>query len=572
MIALGVALIASLSIHLPVYGFLGELAKWFEGKVEPVAEADPYAEYDFVEFEADEGDEAEPDDVPEPDERRRPESQRAEEAWERREVEPEQPPEPEEAEMEIVRQVEDRMNLQAIQQRSADPDAEAPENPRYIAEENSRVEEETQASIRNYSMDAPQVEAGEPLEQSEQQDEGNADEQLTAEHREMEGSEDRDPTEQEANMERPEEASNEQLPDTTSRGETDQRESEAVEEQRRQTEQQAQREAGGAEYETVTVSDGQGTFTIRRRVEPEGTGGGTEGGDFRRAQEARDGRRGRTAQQRGRGRGQGAQGPDLRVSWNQFEEILGEEQLREERERYVRERLSKQRGNSRERQERWADFRAALENYTPDVRPGNQTALNAAASPFANYIAAVHRRIHRTFYGRFIRGLPAGASNPFNDMSLRTKLEIVFNTDGSIDRVGIVRTSGLLPFDYGAYNAVMRGQPYPAPPNSILSGNGKVYIHWGFYRNARQCGTFNAEPFILPNPPGSPRPRRGPLQDNGPQWGGVVPRDARPTWGTEGEAGSSEEGEEEAPAEEEEEQRGPDAARHERERLPGNLG
>lgn len=541
MIALLVAIVASLSIHLPVYGLLGELAKWLEAKAEPLARAEPEAEMEFIEMETEAPpDEAPPDDVPER-ERVEPRPDPVEERWERREVEIEEPPEPEaeEAEMRIIRQPDERMNPQAIEQHSANPDVEAPENPRYIAEENSRVEEETQASIRSYSMNAPVVEAGEPVEQSDQTDDGNADEQLSAEHREMEGSEDRDATETEANMERPEEASNEQLPNTTSRGETDQRESDAVEEEQRQVEQRAQRNAGGVQYETVTIADGEGSFTIRRRVDPEGTGGGAEGGDFRRAQEARRGRRGRAGQQRGRGRGQGSEGPDLRVSWNQFEEILGEDQLREERERYVRERLSKQRGNSRERQQRWADFRAALENYTPDVRAGNQTALNAAASPFASYIAAVHRRMHRSFAERFIHNLPVGASNPFNDMSLRTKLEIVFNGDGSIDRVGIVNTSGLLPFDYGAFNAVMRGQPYPAPPSSILSGNGKVYIHWSFYRNARQCGTFNAEPFILPNPPGAPQPRRGPLQDHGPEWGGVVPRDARPTWGTEAESSDS---------------------------------
>ena len=539
MIALGVALVVSLSIHLPVYGILGALAKWFEAKPDPIAQVDPYAQVEFVELEND-LEEAPPDGIAEEPapERAQIESQ-PEERWERREVEREDPPEPEEAEMRIVQQT-DPLNLQAIQQRSADPDVEAPDNPRYIAEDNSRVEEETQASIRSYSMDAPVVEAGEPLEQSEQDDEGNADEQLSAEHRDMEGSEDRDATETEANMERPEEASNEQLPDTTSRGETDNRESDAREEERRQIEQAAQRAAGGVRYETVVLSDGEGTFTVRRRVEPEGEGGGVEGGEFRRAQEARRGRQGRAGQQRGRGRGQGREGPDLRVSWNQFEEIIGEDELREERERYVRERMSKQRGNSRERQQRWADFRAALENYVPDVRSGNQTALNAAASPFANYIAAVHRRMHRSFADRFIRNLPAGAGNPFNDMSLRTKLEIVFNGDGSIDRVGIVNTSGMLPFDYGAYNAVMRGQPYPAPPSSILSGNGKVYLHWSFYRNARQCGTFNAEPFILPNPPGAPQPRRGPLQDNGPEWGGVVPNDATPTWGTEAESSSEE--------------------------------
>lgn len=542
MIALAVAIIASLSIHLPVYGLLGALAKWLEVKSELLAQTEPEAEWEFVEMEVETPpqEEAPPDDVPEPRRAERPRPDPEEERWERREVEPEEPPEPEEAEMRIMREQQDLLNPQAIEQRSADPDVEAPENARYIAEENSRVEEETQASIRSYSMNAPEVEAGEPLEETDQADDGNADEQLSAEHREMEGSEDRDATEAEANMERPEEASNEQLPNATARGETDQRESEAIEEEQRQVEQRAQRAAGGVQYETVTISDGEGTFTVRRRVEPEGTGGGVDGGDFRRAQEARRGRRGRAGQQRGRGRGQGSEGPDLRVSWNQFEEIVGEEQLREERERYVRERLSKQRGRSQERQQRWADFRAALENYTPEVRAGNQTALNAAASPFASYIAAVHRRMHRTFAGRFIANLPPGGSNPFNDMSLRTKLEIVFNPDGSIDRVGIVNTSGLLPFDYGAYNAVMGGQPYPAPPSSIQSGNGKVYLHWSFYRNARQCGTFNAEPFILPSPPGSPQPRRGPLQDNGPQWGGVVPEDARPTWGTEAESSSEE--------------------------------
>jgi hypothetical protein len=31
----------------------------------------------------------------------------------------------------------------------------------------------------------------------------------------------------------------------------------------------------------------------------------------------------------------------------------------------------------------------------------------------------------------------------------------------------------------------------------IRSPDGRAYVHWGFYRNNRQCGTFNATPFIL---------------------------------------------------------------------------
>ncbi|MEO0326865.1 MAG: TonB C-terminal domain-containing protein, partial [Myxococcota bacterium] len=212
--------------------------------------------------------------------------------------------------------------------------------------------------------------------------------------------------------------------------------------------------------------------------------------------------------------------------------VLGEEELREERDRFVAEQTSRTRGGRH--QERWAEFQASLENYATNVRPGNQTALNAAADPFAEFEAKVHRRIHPNFAEGFLANLPGGASSPFNDMTLLTKLEIVFNRDGSLAEVNFVRRSGFTPFDYGAWNAVQRGQPYPAPPEQILSGDGRVYFHWGFYRNGRQCGTFNAQPFLLPNPggqrpgtldpgvPGSPAPDSG---GEGGDEGPPAPRD-----------------------------------------------
>ena len=69
-------------------------------------------------------------------------------------------------------------------------------------------------------------------------------------------------------------------------------------------------------------------------------------------------------------------------------------------------------------------------------------------------------------------------------------------------------------------------------PSSILSGDGRVYFHWGFYRNQRQCGTFNAEPYILPNPRGT---SGGDGLTDAPSWDTVVPSGATPTWRTRGE-------------------------------------
>jgi TonB family protein len=94
---------------------------------------------------------------------------------------------------------------------------------------------------------------------------------------------------------------------------------------------------------------------------------------------------------------------------------------------------------------------------------------------------------------------------------LVTTVEIVINADGSLDRVGVVRASGNLMYDFGAFNAVQRGAPYPPTPEKIRSPDGRVYIKWALHRNESQCGTWNAEAFILKNPPRSPN---DPKQDN----------------------------------------------------------
>jgi TonB family protein len=165
----------------------------------------------------------------------------------------------------------------------------------------------------------------------------------------------------------------------------------------------------------------------------------------------------------------------------------------------------------------------------PSVRPGAQTALNAARSPFATYVARIHDRLHQTYHD-FVQNLPLDATGPFGDPNLRTLLEIVLNRDGSVHRVGVVRSSGLSMFDYGAYNAVMRGQPYPVAPDEILSGDGRIYMHWDFHRQQPYCHQSHARPYILPNIGGAreDEPPVQQLQDTA-----VVPSDARVTFGVE---------------------------------------
>ncbi|MEM7437517.1 MAG: hypothetical protein AAF436_20355 [Myxococcota bacterium] len=491
-LAFVIALIASLSLHLPVYEVLGKLADHLRELAEEERKNAP--EPVEVEFDV-------PDQVTAeaPTRKKRQNAKRRARPQQKRAQRAAQPqPTPEQKQQQAP--PEEPLNRQAVQQRSQNPDVEPPPDARFVAQENQRVEEETVAKVRNYIRDDEQPEVGRQQKPSDTlQEEGNSQDDKIADARDKEGSDARTVTEDEAKRDRPDRAID-----------ADPIKSERVASQSPDGKRSntAGDRAGQQGEQTITITDGAGTFTVSRPSRA-GQGGG----------------------QRATGRGPGSQ-----LTWSKFEAAVGSDKLREDRRARIAEHKSSHRGVSREKS--WNQFRAAIENFTPAVKPGTQTALNAAASPFANYIAAVHRRIHREFADRFLRNLPMFAGSPYSDPTLMTKLEIVLNQDGSVHRVGVAKSSGLLPFDFGAFNSVLRGQPYPPAPKSILSGDGRAYLHWGFYKNHRQCGTFNAEPYILPNPPGTPARRDG-LTD-GPDWNTVVPAGAQPTWRTRDEPSDSE--------------------------------
>ena len=57
------------------------------------------------------------------------------------------------------------------------------------------------------------------------------------------------------------------------------------------------------------------------------------------------------------------------------------------------------------------------------------------------------------------------------------------------------------PFDVAAIDTLISASPFEETPEVIRSADGRVYLRWGFYRNWRQCGTFNVEPYILDSVP-----------------------------------------------------------------------
>jgi TonB family protein len=204
--------------------------------------------------------------------------------------------------------------------------------------------------------------------------------------------------------------------------------------------------------------------------------------------------------------------PDPSLDWATFEALF-HEQLDRERQAFLERRRERRRmGGALDRMDRAT---AQLENFTPDVRPGNQTALDTLYHPFAEYLTAFHRKLHPQWGDGFLVSLiQFPDDHPLNDMTLWVKLEIVVNGNGSIHKITIVRSSGNTVYDVAAIDAVFQGEPYPEPPADLQSGDGRLYLRYAFFRNHSQCGVWNAEPYILPDPPSLHEPGQDPAGEH----------------------------------------------------------
>ncbi len=151
-------------------------------------------------------------------------------------------------------------------------------------------------------------------------------------------------------------------------------------------------------------------------------------------------------------------------------------------------------------QKRAAATRAALENFVPKVRYGNHVAINSRKSVYAAWVASVHRGIHRLWGMSYLRHLDLnfGMGHELSDPTLKATIEFVIDgVTGEIDSTTIVSTSGVLDYDAEAIRVVQAIAPTKPPPRAVHSPDGKVYVHWNFWRDTRQCGTFGVSIYKL---------------------------------------------------------------------------
>ncbi len=190
----------------------------------------------------------------------------------------------------------------------------------------------------------------------------------------------------------------------------------------------------------------------------------------------------------------GRRGIKTQLDFTDYQRVVGKEVADREVE-LGKKRQSKRLGRFERKQEA---VRAALENFIPEVHPGNQTALKTRKAPFALYVARMHRRIHELWGFGFLEELDSrSATDPLNNFKLQTIIEVAIDPDGSIYKTTIVQNSGILMFDVAAIDTLYTAGPFSPTPDEIRSVNGRVYLHWVFRRDWEQCGTFNVRMYIL---------------------------------------------------------------------------
>jgi hypothetical protein len=400
-----------------------------------------------------------------------------------------------------------------------------PEDPAFLAQSNNNVREQTVAATRNLNRNDPQPQVGGSPSQNRGERLGNGERDVSADERDRDGDPNHVPSSapnpgpRGANSSRtasatppPGTVANDPHAGGAQAGRAG-RAGRAGEVGTAGAPGAASNTATPATPGAMTSEHGQGAVAVGTSPTNAGpAGAGGQGGqDGQRGQGGQGGQNGSAASRLGV-RGLGAAGAleALSPSTSTYNQVYGREAADERR--IARERRSQARGNY---SESWRVSRAAIENYTPSVRIGNTTSLRTAHSPFAEYLTGMHRRIHRLFADGFIPGLDSLPGNsPLNDRTLVTTLEIVLEADGRIARLGVVRTSGMTPFDVGALNAVRRSAPFGAAPQAMLSGDGRAYMHWAFHRDERYCLPLEVEPYMVPAPggetpaPSQPAPRR----------------------------------------------------------------
>jgi hypothetical protein len=140
--------------------------------------------------------------------------------------------------------------------------------------------------------------------------------------------------------------------------------------------------------------------------------------------------------------------------------------------------------------------------YHTVFAPKNAHVIGDAALTFAEYLAAMHRKLHPIYADTFLAGLDKlPPDNPLQDHSLNVTVEVVLEgATGKLVQGRVVRGSRSSAFDLAGLRALEHAAPFGPAPEAIRSFDGNVHLQWELRRDAMACSSLGAHPFLLRSP------------------------------------------------------------------------
>lgn len=126
---------------------------------------------------------------------------------------------------------------------------------------------------------------------------------------------------------------------------------------------------------------------------------------------------------------------------------------------------------------------ASSNDYLKDVQQGSQTLLNTKEFAYFSFYQRVRHQLEQYWEpglrerlkAMFERGRQLAA-----DQEHSTHLTVVMNAEGSITRILVDSTSGLIDLDRAAIDAFNKAGPFPNPPRGMIEADGTVKVEWEF--------------------------------------------------------------------------------------------
>lgn len=126
---------------------------------------------------------------------------------------------------------------------------------------------------------------------------------------------------------------------------------------------------------------------------------------------------------------------------------------------------------------------AATNDYLRDVADGRGTLLNTKEYAYYGFYQRVRAQLEQYWEPSLrnrLRSLFSRGRSLASEVEHSTRLVVVLNRTGAIEKVLVQNTSGYVDLDEAAIDAFRKAGPFPNPPVGLVDRDGTVKVAWEF--------------------------------------------------------------------------------------------